>query len=268
MTQNPPPPTPLFTLSPPSIDKLFCQPAMTWALFCVGYIELGPTYAAQAASNFNRSFANAQPPFYVWTETPTGGAPNFLTGAGGWLQGAFSGYPGLRSNSSGLFFINPALPEGSAQQGMRGLSYLGNRLDMGQNATHIRLLLESPASEEELQALGEGARRSYASPCAALLGNSGGGGGGCNPGPGAQWRRIAAGAAAAHLSLEPTTPLAARSQQGRVTLGGSGSFEVRAAPLVVVDASGAQHALQTGEELVLASQSLHIMAAPGWQRRV
>ena len=77
-------------------------------MFAVGYIELGPQFAAQAASNFNRSFANAQvtwrglaccsmlfvalllypvqPPFDVWTETPTGGTPNFLTGAGGFLQ--------------------------------------------------------------------------------------------------------------------------------------------------------------------------------------
>jgi len=29
-------------------------------MFAVGYIELGPTFATQAASNFNRSFANAQ----------------------------------------------------------------------------------------------------------------------------------------------------------------------------------------------------------------
>lgn len=29
-------------------------------MFAVGYIELGPSFAAQAASNFNRSFANAQ----------------------------------------------------------------------------------------------------------------------------------------------------------------------------------------------------------------
>ncbi len=237
---------------------------MTWALFCVGYIELGPDYVSQAAQNFNRSFANAQPPFYVWTETPTGGAPNFLTGAGGWLQAAFGGYPGLRSNSSGLFFSNPSLPQGSSQQGMRGMSFLGNRLDLGYNASHMRLGLELPASEQGLEALGEGARRGYAGPCAALHGSEGGGA--CNPGPDAVWRSAAAEAAAAHLSLLPTTPLAARSQQGRVTLGDG--FVVQAAPLQVVDASGTQHLLQPGEELVLPTQSLHIMAAPGWKPRL
>ena len=66
-------------------------PAMTWGMFAVSYLELGPSYIDLARSNFNRSFANAQPPFLVWTETPSGGTPNFLTGAGGFLQtGTFS----------------------------------------------------------------------------------------------------------------------------------------------------------------------------------
>lgn len=50
-------------------------PAMTWGVFAVGLIELGAGFEAAAAANFNRSFANAQPPFDVWTETPTGGTP-------------------------------------------------------------------------------------------------------------------------------------------------------------------------------------------------
>ena len=35
-------------------------PAMTWGVFAVGYIELGKGFESKAASNFNRSFANAQ----------------------------------------------------------------------------------------------------------------------------------------------------------------------------------------------------------------
>lgn len=54
-------------------------PAMTQGMFACGFIELGPTYAALAAHFFNLSFANAQPPFAVWTETPKGGATNFIT---------------------------------------------------------------------------------------------------------------------------------------------------------------------------------------------
>jgi len=68
-------------------------PAMTWAMFAVSYLELGPSFIDLARSNFNRSFANAQSPFLVWTETPSGGTPNFLTGAGGFLQtGMFSNW--------------------------------------------------------------------------------------------------------------------------------------------------------------------------------
>jgi hypothetical protein len=53
---------------------------MTWAMHSVGFVELGDL--ANGATNFNRSYANQQQPFLVWTETPTGGTPNFLTGAG------------------------------------------------------------------------------------------------------------------------------------------------------------------------------------------
>lgn len=52
-------------------------PAMTWGMHAVGYLELDEP--GKVAVNFNRSFANAQPPFLVWTETPTGGTTNFLT---------------------------------------------------------------------------------------------------------------------------------------------------------------------------------------------
>ena len=102
-------------------------PAMTWGMFAVGYIEMGPAFAAKAAANFNRSFANAQPPFDVWTETPSGGTANFLTGAGGWLQTAFSGYTGLRVNDSALV-LAPALPELAAVVQLRGVAYLGARV--------------------------------------------------------------------------------------------------------------------------------------------
>ena len=59
-------------------------PAMTWGMHAVAWLELGEQ--EQVASLFNRSFGNAQLPFLVWTETPTGGTTNFLTGVGGFLQ--------------------------------------------------------------------------------------------------------------------------------------------------------------------------------------
>lgn len=73
-------------------------PAMTWAMFAIGHWDVGDVDEAQ--SLFNRSYANVQEPFGVWTETPTGGTTNFITGAGGFLQGVISGLAGVRLSSS------------------------------------------------------------------------------------------------------------------------------------------------------------------------
>ena len=87
------------------------------------------------AANFNRSFANVQAPWAVWTETPTGGATNFLTGAGGFLQAALFGFPGLRLVSSGgadaaLTFRFPTLVPGSPVLRLRGLCWRGGAFDV------------------------------------------------------------------------------------------------------------------------------------------
>jgi len=50
-------------------------PAMTWSMTAIGYLELSPSnssFLSIANSYFQRSYANAHSPFYVWTETPTG----------------------------------------------------------------------------------------------------------------------------------------------------------------------------------------------------
>ena len=51
---------------------------MTWAMHCIGLLELG--YNTEAAGYFTRAYQTQQPPFMVWTETVTGGTPNFITG--------------------------------------------------------------------------------------------------------------------------------------------------------------------------------------------
>jgi len=65
-------------------------PAMTWGAFLISAIWSG--VADPGASLFRRSYSNVQPPFWVWSETPSGGAPHFITGAGGFLQTFTSGY--------------------------------------------------------------------------------------------------------------------------------------------------------------------------------
>ena len=60
-------------------------PAMTWAIFAIGWFNTG-NYS-HARSRFRRGFdPNVHPPFMVWTEGINGGCTPFLTGAGGFLQ--------------------------------------------------------------------------------------------------------------------------------------------------------------------------------------
>lgn len=118
-------------------------PAMTWAMHSVGFIELGNL--ALANPNFNRSFANVQAPFNVWTETPSGGTTNFLTGAGGFLQGITFGLFGLRVDSKKLA-IQPTLLDGMSSIKLRGLHYLGAVLDLEYSAQGAVLLPRELAS--------------------------------------------------------------------------------------------------------------------------
>jgi len=112
-------------------------PAMTWGMHAIGYLEIGD--AARASKNFNLSFANVQRPFGVWTETPTGGAVNFITGAGGFLQTVLYGLPGLRIRADHLEF-NPSFVEGMTSVTVRGLHYQGSvlRLSYSSSATTLR----------------------------------------------------------------------------------------------------------------------------------
>lgn len=122
-------------------------PAMTWAMHAVGWLELGDAKRAEAM--FVKGYANAQAPYYVWTETPTGGTTNFLTGAGGFLQSIINGYGGLRIRSVKAFEFNPSPPPpsvqgvGSKEEGLQqhfamlGVSLCGSTFDVKWNATVI-----------------------------------------------------------------------------------------------------------------------------------
>jgi len=102
-------------------------PAMTWGMAAIGYLEVGDL--TNAAINFERSYANIKQPFDIWTETPTGGTVNFITGAGGFLQGVLFGYPGLRIEADQLSF-QPAMFAGVTQYKIRNLHYRGASLDI------------------------------------------------------------------------------------------------------------------------------------------
>jgi len=91
-------------------------------------VELG--FIEDAGYNLNRSFQlNTRAPFCTWTETPSGGCPDFLTGAGGFLQGVVFGYNRLRI-ADGRLELRPVLPPGSKRVRVRGAHYLGNTMDL------------------------------------------------------------------------------------------------------------------------------------------
>jgi len=102
----------------------------------VGYLEVGDL--TNAAINFDRSYANIKQPFNIWTETPTGGTVNFITGAGGFLQGVMFGYPGLRITSNQLSF-QPALFAGVSEYKFRNLHYRGTSLNIAVTASQVSL---------------------------------------------------------------------------------------------------------------------------------
>merc|ERR1712146_584355 len=115
-------------------------PAMTWGMHAIGYLELDDYQKADA--NFNRSFANAQEPFNVWTETPTGGTVNFLTGAGGFLQTALFGLPGLRILEDRLL-LDPKLLQGMRRVTARGLHFRGVTFELAFDEQEMSLHVSS-----------------------------------------------------------------------------------------------------------------------------
>eukprot|EP01121_Diplochlamys_sp_Union-15-3_P009573 TRINITY_DN2608_c0_g1_i2.p1 TRINITY_DN2608_c0_g1~~TRINITY_DN2608_c0_g1_i2.p1 ORF type:complete len:415 (+),score=76.41 TRINITY_DN2608_c0_g1_i2:115-1245(+) len=109
-------------------------PAMTYSMHVVGFLELGMD--DKATSIWPRAWANIKAPFDVWTETPTGGAVNFITGAGGFLQAVLFGYGGIRLEDTFLSF-DPKLPPKVTYFKIRQVYYLGNDVDVSYNQTTV-----------------------------------------------------------------------------------------------------------------------------------
>ncbi|KAL1518837.1 hypothetical protein AB1Y20_003114 [Prymnesium parvum] len=113
-------------------------PAMTWGMHAVGHLENGKLH--KAAQLFNLSFANVQHPFAIWSETPSGGATNFITGAGGFLQTVLFGYTGLRIYDDHLRLL-PRLIEGTTAMRVKGVHFRGHVFEMWYNANTLKLQL-------------------------------------------------------------------------------------------------------------------------------
>lgn len=115
-------------------------PAMTWAMTVIGYLEINRPN--EASKFFKEAYANIHAPFNVWFETPEGGAVNFITGAGGFLQMTTFGYSGLRisSGSDELIFLNqPHMFPDTQSFSLIGVKYLGNTLDIYFTETQVQI---------------------------------------------------------------------------------------------------------------------------------
>jgi len=104
-------------------------PAMTWGIHSIGYkdlleFELAGKYFLKAYQN------NMKKPFYIWTENIDGGAGNFVTGAGGFLQTVIYGYPGIRIADEELLIFDPVCPDNTNGLKVRGIWYIGYKLDI------------------------------------------------------------------------------------------------------------------------------------------
>jgi hypothetical protein len=132
-------------------------PAMTWAMFAIGWFNVGNFTASQPL--FRRGFANVQPPFDVWTETPGGGTVNFITGAGGFLQSVIFGTSGMRIARGALNFDPPppsATGTNATKITVHSFHYLGNRL---------RQEVTADAVTYELLGGGDGSAQALALDC-------------------------------------------------------------------------------------------------------
>ncbi|EDO36561.1 predicted protein [Nematostella vectensis] len=101
-------------------------PAMTHAMFAIGWLEVGEE--ERAAKAFLKNYEHIEQPFQVWTEQRRKrGAINFITGAGGFLQAVLFGYGGFRIREDQLYF-DPKLPPTSNTFTITGVDYLGSSL--------------------------------------------------------------------------------------------------------------------------------------------
>ncbi|XP_071492850.1 protein-glucosylgalactosylhydroxylysine glucosidase-like [Diadema antillarum] len=114
-------------------------PAMTWGMFAVGWLELGNQ--SKAGELFEKSYANIQQPFKIWTETAQGeGAINFVTGMGGFLQAVMYGYGGMRLRETGLY-MNITIPPESQSITFTGIEYFGNSLSISATEDKVEVVL-------------------------------------------------------------------------------------------------------------------------------
>lgn len=126
-------------------------PAMTWSMHAINFLDLGDD--TRAAANFARGHQDSQTgPFLLWHEqaakdlSPSQGAPNFITGAGGFMQSVWAGYGGVRLDNASLALRRPRPPPGCTGLQLRRLHYRGAYLNLEAFSTGWSLALDGSSS--------------------------------------------------------------------------------------------------------------------------
>ena len=120
-------------------------PSMTDAIHMIDTLDLGVPGRSAAYYTERSVDAFMRAPFYQFSETRTGGAFTFTTGAGGFLQEFLYGYSGLRWDASSVV-LDPSLTMDLDGVTLRGLKWQGRTYDVaiGPKTTTVTLTAGAP----------------------------------------------------------------------------------------------------------------------------
>eukprot|EP00755_Sulcionema_specki_P015514 Sspe_Gene.59590::Locus_32757_Transcript_2_3_Confidence_0.500_Length_8529::g.59590::m.59590/K22078/PGGHG, ATHL1; protein-glucosylgalactosylhydroxylysine glucosidase len=119
------------------------------------------TMAAQA---WHAAFDHMTGGFYAWRERVSGGALNFLTGAGGYIMNVLYGYGGIRLHGNGTMEITPRLPPDNVTRvHFRKLHFREALLDISFDHSSVTVDSDPPATAVDSSG------RSHRTPCTLPL---------------------------------------------------------------------------------------------------
>lgn len=138
--------------------------------YAINWLRFGRTDLADAV--FDEGFLHQLGPWSVWRELATpistgGGAVNFLTGAGAFLQAFLYGYIGMNPQADELRF-NPVLPAHAANISATRLSYSSCSFGLFVNATSMEFTAQSVAACGQIQLI-DGSNTTHTLPDADAL---------------------------------------------------------------------------------------------------
>ena len=104
---------------------------MTAGHYVIAWLEQPHRDLAKASAWFARGYEKNYAPWRIWSEHDEndGGAVNFITAGGMFLQSLIFGYGGLRFNDGGIS-MDPQLPPSVTTMKLRGLTHVEAKFDV------------------------------------------------------------------------------------------------------------------------------------------